>query len=154
MVLLTLLGTSGGYWSESPPANLPANVTLSSSKPDKKVPQYEVVVGDQIMEAGEWNSGKDYLMKPKVEVHTFVRQDLSLSGGNITGQDFGNLKKGEYAMIENIRDILRRHSDRPTSDCMFVFYDPAIVDRDNITSRQIQFHKIIRCSCWFVSTYT
>jgi hypothetical protein len=154
VVLLSLLSDNSGYWNETPIANLPANVKLTSSSYDKSITTPQVVVGDQTMEPGEWNSAKDYLMKPKCDVHTFIYRDLSATGGNISGQDYGTLKKQEYAMIENIRVILTKHSDRPTSDCMFVFYDPQIVDRDIRNQRELMLHKIIRCTCWLIQTYT
>ena len=155
VVLLTLLNATTGYWFETAISNLPtAPPKLTTSSYDQTLGTPQVVVGDQVMESGEWMSGKDFLMKPKVDVHTYIYRSLETSGGVITNQDYGNLKKQEYAMIENIRVVLTKHSDRPTSDCMFVFYDPQIVDRDVRNQRELMLHKIIRCTCWMDQTYT
>ena len=154
VVLLSLLTTvaSGGYWDEVAVPNLPGTVKLTPSTYDQTIKNPQVVVGDQTMDPGEWNTAKDFLMKPKVDVHTYIYRDLA--AGPISNQDFGTLKKQEYAMLENIRLILTRHSDKPTSDCMFVFYDPQAIDRDVRNQREIMLHKIIRCTCWMIQTYS
>ena len=150
---VVFLGLFNSYWTETAIPNLPATQPkLTTSSYDQTIGTPQIVVGDQTMEPGEWMSGPDFLMKPKVDIHTYIYRDLSK--GPISGQDFGTLKKQEYAIIENIRVILTKHSDRPTSDCMFVFYDPNVVDRDVRTQREVMLHKIIRCTCWFVQTYT
>ena len=155
VVLLGLLNATTGYWLETSIPNLPATPpALTTSSYDKTLSTPQIVVGDQTMESGEWLSAKDYIMKPKVDVHTYIYRSLEATNGSITNQDYGNLKKQEYAMIENIRVILTKHSDRPTSDCMFVFYDPQVVDRDLRNQRELMLHKIIRCTCWMTQTYT
>ncbi len=154
VVLLGLLSDNSGYWNETTIPNLPSNVKIVSSSYDKTVTTPQVVVGDQTADPAIWQSGKMLMLYPKCDVHTYIYRSLEATGGNITGQDFGTMKKQEYAMVENIRVILTKHSDRPTTDCMFVFYDPQTIDRDVRNQRELMLHKVIRCTCWFDTTYS
>lgn len=147
--LLTLFSTTGPYWLETAIANLPANTTLTSSKPDAAIANPQVVVGDLTQTSAEWLSGKEQLFKADVDIHVYVR---SVSTPPHT--PMGTLKKQRTALINNVRTILVKHSDRPVTDIMFIFTKGRARDLDNITSREIVLHTVQSAEVWYTEIYS